>query len=221
MRVKSEEMITPKFALALASAVLTVTAVSPSAHAQLAAYGTVSVRRMTSIPYTQGTQSYTNGSYDPVGGTFGLYYDWRTFGPVRLGVDARGSIANSTKGAYTATVAGGHLASVLGGVRASFHVPLVPLKPYVQGSVGFARTNFGTDYNSSLATSGVSNTTGILLSNHVEYDAFAGADLSILPFIDFRVVELGYGAVQGHSHTYPVESLSTGIVFHFPLTGRK
>ncbi len=213
--------MTPKFALALASAVLTTTAVLPSAQAQLAAYGTVSVRRMTSIPYTEGTTSYTNGSFDAVGGTFGLYYDWRTYGPVRLGADVRGSIDNSTKGAYTSTVAGGHLASGLGGVRASFHVPLIPLKPYVQGSVGFARTNFGTDYNSALATSGVSNTTGIQLSNHVEYDVFVGADLSILPFVDFRVVELGYGAVQGHSHTYPIESLSSGIVFHFPFTGHK
>ncbi len=221
MRVKSREMMTPKFALTFASAVLAVTTVLPSASAQLAAYGTVSVRRMTSIPYTQGSTSYTNGSFDPVGGTFGAYYDWRTFGPVRLGVDARGSIANSTKGAYTATAAGGHLASVLGGMRASFHVPLIPLKPYVQGSAGLARTNFGTDYNTGLASSGVSNSTGIQLSNHVEYDVFAGADLSILPFIDFRVVELGYGAVQGHAHTYPVESLSSGIVIHFPFTGHK
>ncbi len=217
MQVKSSEMIKPKFALALASVLLAASA----AQAQLAAYGTVSVRRMTSIPYTEGTTSYTNGSFDAVGGIGGLYYDWRTFGPVRLGADVRGSIANSTKGAYTSTVAGGHLDSILGGVRASFHVPLIPVKPYVQGSVGLGRTNFGTDYSSTLATSGVSNTTGIQLTNHLEYDVFAGADLAILPFVDFRVVELGYGAVQGHSHTYPIESLSTGIVFHFPFTGRK
>lgn len=217
VRVKSEQMITPKFALVLASALLGASA----AHAQLAAYGTVSVRQMIDIPYTQGTISNTNGSFAAIGGTGGVYYDWRTFGPVRLGADVRGSISNSTKGAYNATAAGGHLSSILGGVRASFHVPLIPLKPYIQGSTGLARTNFGTDYNSSLATSGVSNTTGIQLSNHVEYDVFAGADLAILPLVDFRVVELGYGAVQGHSHTYPVESISSGIVIHFPFTGRK
>lgn len=188
------------------------------AQAQLGVYGTVTVRRMTDIPYTQGTTTSTNGSFDPVGGTGGVYYDFRKVGPVKLGVDARGSIVNSTQGAYTSyNAGGGHIGSGLAGVRVSFHTPFIPLRPYVQGSGGVARTNFGTQYNSGLATGTVSSTTGIQLTTHPEYDVFAGLDVTILPLVDFRVVELGYGAVQGNGHTYPVQSLSTGIVIRLPF----
>ncbi|WP_263381906.1 hypothetical protein [Granulicella arctica] len=203
-----------KILLSLTSAVLAAT----TAHAQIAAYGTVSVRRMTDIPYTQGTTTSTNGSFDPVGGGGGVYYDYKTYGPVRLGFDVRGSITNSTKGAYTNfNAAGGHISNGLAGVRGSFHTPFLPLKPYVEGMVGVARTNFGTGFNSGLATSGVSNTTGIQSTTHLEYDGFAGLDIAILPVVDFRLVELGYGAIQGTGHTYPVGTISTGLVFHLPF----
>ncbi len=202
----------------LALAVTSVLFAAGTAHAQLSAYGMVTVRRMTNIPYTQGTTTSTNGSIEPVGGTGGVTYNFRTVGPVRLGVDARGSITSSTKAAYTSFVAaGGHIDSGLAGLRATFHTPFLPIKPYVQGSVGVARTNFGTQYNSGLATSGVTSQTGVQLTTHLEYDAFAGVDIAILPIMDFRLIELGYGAIQGDSHTYPVQSLSTGVVFHLPF----
>jgi hypothetical protein len=204
-----------KVLLALTSALLTVA----TAQAQLSAYGTVTVRRMTDIPYTQGTTSFTNGSFDPVGATGGIFYDFRTVGPVRLGADVRGTIANSTQGAISvANAGGGHLDSGLGGIRASFHTPFVPIKPYAEGMVGVARTNFGTQFNNGLATTGLTKQTGIQLSSHLEYDVFAGVDYAILPILDFRIVELGYGAVQGSGHTYPVQSLSTGIVIHLPFS---
>jgi hypothetical protein len=193
--------------------------VCSTARAQLAIYGTVTVREMTGIHYTQGTTTATNGSFDPIGGMFGAYYDLRSAGPVRLGVDLRGILASSTKGAYvSANAGGGKLSSGLGGVRASFHTPLVGLQPYVSGMVGVARTNFGTDYNTGLATSSISNTTGVTISTHLEYDVFAGLDYAILPLVDFRVVELGYGGVQGHTGTNPVGSVSSGIVIHIPFT---
>jgi hypothetical protein len=203
-----------KLSLALTSVLLA----AATAHAQLSAYGTVTVKEMKDIPYTQGTTNYTNGSFDPVGATGGIFYDFRKVGPVRLGVDVRGSILNSTQGAYTAfNAGGGHLSSGLGGVRVSFHTPFLAVHPYVEGMVGAARTNFGTQFNNSLATSGLSNQTGVLLSTHLEYDAFAGVDISIIPLLSFRAVELGYGAVEANSHTYPLQSVSTGIVFHLPF----
>ncbi len=208
-------MIIKKLALSLVPALL----IASFAHAQLAAYGTVTVRRMTDIPYTVGSTSATNGSFDPVGGMGGVSYDFKPDGPVRLGIDARGSIVNSTQGAYpNANAGGGHIASGLGGLRASFHTPFIPVKPYVQGSAGVARTNFGTQYNTGLASGSISNSTGVLLTTHLEYDLFAGVDLAVFPLIDFKVVELGYGAVQGTGHTYPVGTISTGIVIHIPFT---
>lgn len=207
----SKLLLVPTLALTFA-----LFAIAPAA-AQLSAYGTVSVRRMTNIPYTQGSVSHTDGHINPVGGTGGLFYDFRTIGPVRLGVDVRGSITNSTQSAYKNFVAaGGHLSSGLGGIRGSFHTPVLRLKPYVEGMVGVARTNFGTDYNQSLVTDGLTKDTGLQISSHLEYDAFAGVDYSIIPLVDFRL-ELGYGAVQGHSHTYPVQSGSVGLVFHLPF----
>jgi hypothetical protein len=202
-----------KLALALTSVLFAATAAS----AQVSIYGTVTARRMTDIPYTQGTTTVTNGSFDPVGGTGGVFYDFFKLGPARLGIDARGTIANSTQGAYTSfNAGGGHIYSGLGGVRASFHTPLIGLKPYIQGSAGIARTNFGTSFNDTLSTGTLSPTTGIQLSTHPEYDVFAGADYTILPVLDFRI-ELGYGAVNGNSHTYPVQSLGAGLVFHLPF----
>ncbi len=213
-KVKSRQMNISKLLLALTSVWLT----APLAHAQLAVYGTVAVRRMTDIPYTQGTTNYTNGSFDPVGGTGGVFYDFRNVGPVRLGIDARGTIVNSKQGAYTAyNGGGGHIGSGLAGVRATFHTPFLPLKPYVEGMLGAAQTNFGTQYNNSLTSSGISNQNGVQYTTNFEYDAFAGLDITILPVLDFRVVELGYGAIEGNSHTYPVGSISTGIVFHLPF----
>src|SRR5882757_6122114 len=175
-----------KLALVLTLAVTFALSAASTAFAQASIYGTVSVRRMTDIPYTQGTTSATNGSFDAVGGTGGIFYDFRNVGPVRLGIDARGTIASSTQSAYTSYNAGGsHLSSGLAGIRATFHTPFIPIKPYVQGSVGIARTNFGTDYNNSLATSTLSNTTGVQISSHLEYGAFAGVDIAILPLVDF------------------------------------
>jgi len=217
VKVKSPEMNISKLALALTLALTFALSAASTAFAQASVYGTVSVRRMTDIPYTQGTTSATNGSFDAVGGTGGIFYDFRNVGPVRLGIDARGTIASTTQSAYTSYNGGGsHLGSGLFGVRAAFHTPFIAVKPYVQGSVGIARTNFGTDYNNTLVTTTLTKTTGIQISSHLEYDAFAGVDIAILPFVDFRMVELGYGAVQGNSHTYPVKSLSSGIVFHLP-----
>ena len=207
-------MNTLKLLLALTFVVSTV----PSAFAQLSVYGTVTVRRMTDIPFTQGTTTSTNGSFDPVGGTVGISYDFRTVGPVRLGVDARGILTNSSQGAYTSyNAAGGHLDSGLGGIKATFHTRFIPLRPYVEGMAGVARTNFGTGYNNGLSNAGVTNQTGVQLTSHLEYDAFAGLDISIIPLVDFRLVEVGYGAVEGNSHTYPVGSISTGVVFHLPF----
>lgn len=214
VKVKSLQMKISKLALAL----LPVCFAASTAYAQLGVYGTVSVRRMTDIPYTQGNTSYTNGTVNPIGGTGGIFYDFKTFGIVRLGVEGRGVIANSTQSAYPGYNAGGtHLSSGLGGVHLQFHTPFIPVKPYVSGMAGVARTNFGTNYNTSLATGPISGATSIPITTHPEWDIFAGVDYTILPVLDFRVVELGYGSTFGNSHTYPIESISTGIVFHLPL----
>jgi hypothetical protein len=179
------------------------------AYAQFGVYGTVTVNRLSGQQNSPFATGSVNNSVDPLGGGGGIYYDFKTIGPVRLGVDVRGTITNSKQGAYTFFRGGGtRIYSSLGGIRASFHTPWAPVKPYVQGSVGLGRSDYG------LFTNGA-----IVVHSNFQYEGFAGVDLKILPIMDFRVVELGYGALTSFGsdgHTYPIGSLSSGVVFHLP-----
>jgi hypothetical protein len=199
-------MILRKAVLLLAAAVATTTI----AHAQLGVYGTVTVNHLSGIQGSPYATGLVNNSINPVGGTFGAYYDFMKLGPVRLGADLRGTITDGKQGAYTNSRGGGtRIYSGLGGVRASFHTPIPILKPYIQGSVGIGRSDYG------LFTNGV-----VVVHSNLEYEGFAGVDLKIFPALDFRVVELGYGGLSSfgtNGHTYPLGTLSSGIVFHLPF----
>jgi hypothetical protein len=199
-------MIFRKAILLLATAIAT-TAI---AHAQFGAYGTVTVNRLAGLqssPYATGA---VNDSVDPVGGGGGIYYDFKTLGPIRLGADLRGTITNSKQGAYTDFRGSGtRIYSTLGGIRAVIHTPILPLKPYVQVSAGLGRSDYG------LFTNGA-----VVVHNNFQFEGFAGVDFRVLPVMDFRIVELGYGGLTSfgtNGHTYPIGSLSTGVVFHLPF----
>jgi hypothetical protein len=199
-------MIFRKAILFLATAIAT-TAI---AHAQFGAYGIVTVNRLAGLqssPYATGA---VNDSVDPIGGGGGVYYDFKTFGPIRLGADLRATIADSKQGAYTDFRGSGtRIYSTLGGIRAVIHTPFVPLKPYVQVSAGLGRSDYG------LFTNGA-----VVVHNNFQFEGFAGVDFRVLPVMDFRIVELGYGGLTSfgtNGHTYPIGSLSTGVVFHLPF----
>lgn len=160
------------------------------ASAQIGVYGAFTGSHQGGIkppyPYTQ-----TYGFW-AVGGTFGIYDDFIHAGPVHLGLDARGNILHSKNH---------KLDSGLGGLRVDFRAPLVPLRPYVQGSVGIGSTNFGG---------------GNVTSKGLMYQFLGGIDLSILPHIDWRVVEAGGGALRINGKNYPIATISTGIVVRLP-----
>jgi hypothetical protein len=223
--IRKALFLLPVFALAAASA-----------HAQFSAYGTVTLDHLTGIntapvlntlspaPCTSSVTaectSYRS-SVNPIGFTGGVSYDVKQVGPVLLTADARAVIENSRQGAQTYSQgAGTHLYSFLGGVKASFSTPLPSLRPYVEGAVGYARSNYGVLTNAGTTTaSGNPVLPGVSTRGNLEYNAFAGVDLRVLPVADWRVVELGYGGLQelgSSSHTYPLYSVSTGVVFHFP-----
>ncbi len=189
--------------LSLSFSLLLLTA---AAHAQLGVYATASVERMSNIAYTDPISSSTNAHVDPIGGTGGVYYDLKSFGPIRLGADLRGDVLTTKRGALIESNGfGAHIYSVLGGVRATIHLPKPYIRPYIQGSAGLGRTNFGIQYN---------------LTNNFEYHGYVGADLTIAPFMDWRVVELGTGMLVSNTPTsrnYPLNSISTGFVFHLPF----
>jgi hypothetical protein len=208
-------MILRKAVLVLAAVTAVATA---SAHAQLGVYGEFTVDRLSNIassPLPQISSPLANAranTVDPIGGTGGVYYDFMKLGPVKLGADLRGTILTTKRGAYVNFNSGGaRIYSALGGVRAVFKTPFVPLKPYIQGSVGLGRSDYG-----------LSNTTStgqVILYNNFEYEGLAGLDIKLLPIMDWRVAEFGYGGLNpfgANSHNYPIKQVSMGFVFHLP-----
>jgi hypothetical protein len=46
-------------------------------------------------------------------------------------------------------------------------------------------------------------------------EGFAGADITILPVLDLRAIELGAGEAFGPS-SHSIQSIGIGVVFHTP-----
>jgi hypothetical protein len=209
-------MIFRKAVLFVAAVAIATTA---SAHAQFGAYGMFTVNRLGNIassplPPTSNTLANARANtVDPLGGTGGVYYDFMNLGPVRLGADLRGSILTTKRGAYVNfNGSGARIYSALGGVRASFHTPIASLKPYIQASVGLGRSDYG------LFTQGSTNGQ-VVIHNNFEYEGLAGLDIKLLPMLDWRVAELGYGGLNPfgtYGHNYTIKQVSMGFVFHLP-----
>jgi hypothetical protein len=198
-------MILRKAVLLLAATAL---ASGTFAHAQFGVYGMFTVDRLSNIdssPYA--TPGSNLQPVNPLGGTGGVYYDFMKLGPLRLGADLRGSIVTTKRGAYPAfDGSGARIYSGLGGVRGVFHTPFAPLKPYIQASVGLGRSDYGLG-------------PPVTIHNNFEYQGLAGLDVKMLPIMDWRVAELGYGGLNPFgnlSHNYTIKQVSMGFVFHLP-----
>ncbi len=170
------------------------------ARAQFAAYGMVSAERVTGYICAdpQGRCASTDGVERPYGGTVGMYYDFRSFGPVRLGADVRGTFLSATKSA-TAYQGGPHLEhynSGLGGLRATFRTPFKVLRPYAEVSGGFTK---------ALREGGS--------ANYTQVQGLVGLDLALFQNFDFRPIEFGIGEMFGSS-SHTIQSIGLGIVFH-------
>ncbi len=197
---------------------------SSPAQAQTGVYGEFTVNRLGGIASSpQPTPNITSArtdTVDPLGGTGGIYYDFKKLGPVTLGADLRGSILTTRRGAYVNYNGGGtRLDSVLGGVRFVFHTRFAPLKPYVEGLAGLGRSDYGLLYGGGGVNANgiVGNST--VLNNNFQYQGLLGLDIKILPILDYRIAELGYGGLDpfgAYSHNYPIRSASMGFVFHLP-----
>lgn len=188
------------------------TFVTASAQAQFGVYGTFTANHLSGLKSSPEatTPSALNNDVSPLGGTGGVYYDFFKLGHLaKLGVDARGTITTTKRGAYiNANGGGARVDSGLFGVRAVFNAPVLRtiLRPYVQGSVGIGRSNYGILYGNN----------GVVQKNNFEYMGFAGVDIPLASFVDLRLVEIGAGALS-NNHTYPLQSVSSGIVFHLPF----
>jgi hypothetical protein len=184
-----------------------------AAHAQLGVYGMYSATQYTGIPCLSipGPCSSAGNKVSPSGASGGLFYDFKTFGPIRLGIDARGGVAHANKSA--ASSGGGdnitHSSYVLAGLRGTVKTPISAIKPYLQISAGWNRSNV-TELNPAL------------YDNYLQYEAFGGVDVHIFPLLDLRPIELGIGNMNrfgtGTSATTSVgvRSIGAGVIFHLP-----
>jgi hypothetical protein len=125
------------------------------------------------------------------GTTFGGYYNAYHVPLVNVGLDARVSILDGSN-----TVNG------LVGPRVEVHIPF--LKPYLEGLIGASNISGGQGVTAFSQTA-------------FSYGFTAGADLTILPRIDWRVVDYSYVRTPSVVTGTNQDILTTGIVLRLPV----
>ena len=200
--------------IALFSAALTVLCCVHPLHAQIGLYATVTGGRMGGITCLdpQHVCASNDGVVRPYGTTFGGYYEFRTYGPARVGFDVRGSVLNTNKPAdlYQASTDNIRHYTALGGLRASFATPFKYLRPYAQVDGGFARSNAVGEYHTVAA--GLSPFNPALdFRNYGQVQGVVGVDVPLFSVLELRAIEFTDGEMFGPS-THNIGSLSAGIV---------
>lgn len=128
----------------------------------------------------------TSASSTLFGPLFGAYAQRGS--PLAIGADVRGSfLARNGTQFYSGAV----------GPRVAITPPLARIKPYLEGLIGAGGVSSG---NSSSA--------------HLNYQVLFGVDVTIVPRIDWRVIEYDYSALAGASTSATI--LTTGIVVRLP-----
>ena len=150
------------------------------------------------------TSYWTSG----IGG--GVTFNLLSLHVVSLGLDARGSTKPGTNGADTGLV----------GLKLAVHPPLLKVKPYIQGSVGYlgTRTVDASTVTGSASPAGQTDTHSFLA-----YGVLGGVDFPLIPVLDFRVEagflhgnDLGRGVLGGTALPNPnVFMINPGLVLHF------
>lgn len=131
---------------------------------------------------------YSNWIYGP---TLGVYFAQQHFKILSTGIDVRGSfLGNSGDTVWN---------SGLAGLRLGLKPHLLPIQLYVEGLIGGAHTEFGEGFSRTVTT-------------NFEYQVLGGVDLTVLPHIDWRVVEFSYGELPNLNGGMDSKMLSTGVV---------
>jgi hypothetical protein len=154
-------------------AVFALSVCTVSAGAQIGIYAMGSAGNISSfstpasLPPINNINGQNGWAY---GGTFGLYDNFLSLGPLKLGADARG-IAQGKSGSNSASN-GNQIRGGMTGLRLALHAPL--LKPYIQAELGGVSTNYTAfGQSSTRSLSGA-------------YQVQVGADFTIFPHLDIR-----------------------------------
>jgi hypothetical protein len=167
-----------------------------SSQAQIGIYATFAGdrRHVTDVLSSPPVGSDNTDTAWPYGTTIGLYDDFAKFGPIRFGSDLRGEFVH---GSYTSNTG-------LFGLRLALKTSALPIRPYIQGSAGVA--HFGSTASNASST-------------NLEYRIAGGLDYTLLPHLDWRVIEVGRGSLvdysfgSGVNQTNSLYTFSTGLVF--------
>ena len=151
------------------------------------------------------SEQYTSFWTPAFGG--GVTFNFLNLHVLKLGLDARGSTKAGTTGADTAELS----------LRLGLQPPALRLIPYVQAGVGYLGTR--TVNVSTTSTSGTP-VGGIFSNQYATVGFHAGVDKPLIPFLAFRVVEIGYGhtfntGIGTSSNNANTFSIGTGLVAHF------
>ena len=208
-------LLPPLAGLPFAAALLLVAA--PASAQILSVYATLAPTVITHVQTgstltgsSTSTSQFTNASNVGIGG--GLTFNLVPLGPVRLGLDLRGSTKPNSVGFDTA----------LAGIKLTIKPPVLPIRPYIQGSAGYLATRTG---NVSTITTGTSVTTigGTYTNKYAAVEGIAGLDYRLGRFIDFRVIEIGVGkgfntgvnlGSSGTTDSVNIVTINTGLVVH-------
>jgi hypothetical protein len=155
-----------------------------------------------SLPPVNGINGQNGWTY---GGTFGVYDNFLSLGPLKLGADARG-IAQGTSRSTTTTTYGNQIRGGMTGLRLALHAPL--LKPYIQAELGGVSTNY-----TALGQSSTRSLSGV-------YQVQIGVDYTLIPHLDIRG-EYGVGQlfdypdVTNNSNKPRLQQAGIGAVLRF------
>ena len=127
------------------------------------------------------------------GPTFGVYHDFLSVPLVHLGADLRGSVLGISQ---TTTLTSGLL-----GPRVSVHPRVLPVMPYLEAVGGIGHYDYGAGQGSN---------------TQFEYQILVGIDYTVVPRLDWRVVEFSYGGLSTINGTLNPRTLSTGLVLRLP-----
>jgi hypothetical protein len=155
---------------------------------------TVAAQAQTGLYVEYGGSKVDAPSNDWIyGPTFGVYHDFYSVPVVHLGADLRGSVLGISQ---TTTLYSGLI-----GPRVSLHPHVLPLMPYLEGLGGVGHYDFGAGQGSN---------------TKFEYQFLAGIDLTVIPRLDWRVVEFSYGGLSAFNGDLHPKTLSTGLVLRLP-----
>ena len=167
------------------------------AKAQVAVYALGSGGFLSSVTANIGPTTLSSDSFSAFGGTFGVYDDYRHWGPVRFGGDGRFFIQSSA----TNRPFGNQLRGGLGGARLALFSHAVPFSPFTQAEIGGVGTNYGTQ---------------AARSTSFAYQIQGGLDYTIVPHLDGRF-EYGAGQIGAlfPGNRQELQEIGLGLVVRF------